>query len=321
MLDSNIKALLDAGREAGGPRLTEMGRDATRDMIRSLSGAGDSASPSDVETRDLAVGTGASASIPGRLYTPPKLSSPIGIVFYHGGGFTLGDLDTYDEFLRRLSTASGLRVLAVEYRLAPEHPFPAGHEDALAAADWALKHAPEIGFASDRIILVGDSAGGNLAASVALAFRARGSDAIALQALLYPWLQFTDETASLKENGDGYLLTRADLDKFASDTFKAGSDRRDPRVAILAAEDLNGVAPAYIVTAGFDPLRDEGLAYAEKLRAASVAVETKHYPTMVHAFYMLTGVTPGAQAGIDELGAALRQHAVGALPERATRTS
>jgi acetyl esterase len=318
MVDSQIQGLLDAGRDAGAPGLTEMGRDAARDMIRSLSGAGTPESPSDVETRDLAVGTGATSSIPGRLYTPAKLASPIGIVFYHGGGFTVGDLDTYDEFLRRLATASGLRVLAVEYRLAPEHPFPAAHEDSLATADWALAHAAELGFASDRIIVVGDSAGGNLAASVALTFHGRRSKAVVAQALLYPWLQFTDETVSLKENAEGYLLTRADLDTFAKDTFKTDADRRDPRAAILDVKDLEGVAPAIVVTAGYDPLRDEGLAYAEKLRSAGVAVEAKHYPAMVHAFYMLTGVTPAAQAAIDELGAALSRAALEVEPAPAT---
>jgi acetyl esterase len=316
MLDPNIKGLLDAGREAGAPALTQMGRDATRDMIRSLSGAGGTGSPADVEVRQLDAG-GAAGPIPARLYTPAHVAAPAGVVYYHGGGFTLGDLDTYEEMMRRLAAASGLRILAIEYRLAPEHRFPAGHDDALAAADWALANAASLGFAPGVLMLAGDSAGGNLAASTAIAFRDRGSKAIVYQALLYPWLRIAGETPSLIENADGYLLTRADLDTFAHDTFATDADRNDPRVAILATVKADGLPPAFIATAGYDPLRDEGLAYARKLEAAGVAVEAKHYPQFVHAFYLLTGVTPAAQAAIDELGAALRAAAMALQPQTA----
>jgi acetyl esterase len=316
VLDPNIKGLLDAGREAGAPGLTQMGRDASRDMIRSLSGAESPESPKDVTVRNLDV-AGAAGPIPARLYTPAAIASPLGIVYYHGGGFTLGDLDTYEELLRRLATASGLQILAIEYRLAPESKFPAAHDDALAAADWALANAAQIGFAPGRLIVAGDSAGGNLAASTAIAFRDRGSNAVVFQALLYPWLKFTGETPSLVENAEGYLLTRADLDTFISDTFADAADRSHPRVALLDAADLAGLPPALVVTAGYDPLRDEGQAYAKKLETAGVSVQAKHYPQFVHAFYMLTGVTPGAQAAIDEAGAVLRAAALPAQPATA----
>lgn len=311
MLDPHIKAMLDAGRAAGAPGLEAMTREQARALILQVSGAGDPNAPSGVESRDLTV-AGAEGPLPARLYRPAMAAEMgPGIVFFHGGGFVFGDLDTHDELCRRLAHGSGLKLLAVDYRLAPEHPFPAAHDDAEAALRWVFDHARDIGFDPKRVAVAGDSAGGNLAAAVALAVRGDAGYPVAFQMLLYPWLQFTEETPSLSANGEGYFLTRAALDFFAHAIFGETGRRDDARIDLLHRPDLQGLPPAFIAVAGYDPLADEAMLYAERLTAAGVAVEERRYPALIHAFCNLAGVSPAVQPAIEDAAAALRRALAG----------
>ena len=241
---------------------------------------------------------GAAGPLRGRLYVPPdgRAASTISgaadglLVYFHGGGFVVGDLDTHDNVCRFLSRQAGVRVLAVEYRLAPEHRFPAPIDDAVAAFRFTAERASQFGATAERIGVSGDSAGGNLAAGVALAARntqaSGGSDAAApaLQVLFYPWLDLSAKRASYRLFGDGFYLTEDDLDWYRGHYLEAESDALDPRCSPALAEDVAGVAPAYIAPAGFDPLRDEAEQYAERLRAAGVRVVLRRHASLIHAF-------------------------------------
>ena len=288
MLDAQFKAMLDAARQFAAPSMDTVPVDVARGFYRGFRGDGQVVFEGVV--RDLTV-TGAAGPIGARLYRP-KAAPDVGpgLVFYHGGGFVLGDLETHDGLCRRLSQDSGVPILAVDYRLAPETPFPGAHDDALAAAHWAFEHAGEIGFDPARIALGGDSAGGNLAASTAIALRDEGRWRPAFQLLLYPVVQFSGETESMKTLSEGYFLTRQGMDWFAKCLFGAG-DRADPRASVLLTSSLAGLAPALVITAGFDPLKDEGRAYAERLRAAGVEAQHREYAGFIHGFFNMAGVS------------------------------
>jgi acetyl esterase len=302
MLDPYFKAMLDAAAEAGGPGIETLGPAGAREFYRGLALDGDATYP-DVEIRDLMV-AGAAGPIKARLYTPKSAATPgAGLVYYHGGGWVIGDLDTHDKLCRNLASSGGFRVLAVDYRLAPEHPFPASHDDAVAAANWAFERAADIGFDPAKIAVGGDSAGGNLSAAVAIALRDGGRHRLAFQLLLYPVTQVDRETDSLRALAEGYFLTKAGMDWFGDCLFADGGDRSDPRVSVLNARDLNDLPPAFVATAGYDPLKDEGRAYAEKLAAAGVKTEHRHYPAFIHGYYQMAGLSPEAAAAVKEAAA------------------
>jgi acetyl esterase len=268
---------------------------------------------------ELAV-PGPAGPIPARLYVPPGAAAPgpaALLVYYHGGGWVIGDLDTHDDPCRFLATHAGAAVLAIDYRLAPEHPFPAAVEDAFAAYAWALESAGRLGLDPARIAVGGDSAGGNLAAVVSLLVREEGLRRPAQQLLIYPVADTDDDTPSRRLFAEGFLLTRADMDFFESHYLPPGSDRRDPRVAVLRADDLSGLPPAYVLTAGFDPLRDEAEAFAARLREAGVSVALRRHPGLVHSFANLTAICPSARAAMLEAAGALRM-ALAAAEQRAT---
>ncbi len=260
--------------------------------------------PKDVQTRDLKVAGGAGA-VPARLYVPPGAppTGP-GLGDFRGGGFTIGDLETHDGHCRRLGAFSGVRVMAVEYRLAPEHPFPCGHDDALAAAKWAFDHASEIGFDPARIAVGGDSAGGNLAASVALDLQGDPKRRLAFQLLLYPGIWPVEETASRQEL-DGPILSKAAIAWFDK-CLGAKGHAQSHRAILGEAKDLAGAPPALVVTAGFDPLKDEGRDYAERLRAAGVEARHVEYPALVHDFYIMDDVSPAVSEAARETAQALK---------------
>jgi acetyl esterase len=252
---------------------------------------------------------GASGELPGRLYVPfgqPGSAPAPLLVYYHGGGWVIGDLDTHEGPCRFLAAHSGASVLAVDYRLAPEHPFPAAAEDAAAAFRWALAHAAELGADPIRIGVGGDSAGANLAAVASLAAREEGGPTPAMQLLIYPVTETAGEMASRRTFDEGFLLTRADMDFFEGHYLPPGVDRHDPRVSILEADDLRGLPPAYLATAGFDPLRDEGEAFARRLREAGVAVALRRHPGLVHSFANLTAVSRSSRQAMLEAAGALR---------------
>jgi acetyl esterase len=251
---------------------------------------------------------GPAGAIRARLYVPPHGGSaePPLLVYFHGGGWVIGDLDTHDDPCRFLAARSGAAVLAVDYRLAPEHPFPAAVEDAEAAYAWTAANAAQLGVAPGRLAIGGDSAGANLAAAVCLLARDGGPPAPLLQLLIYPVTDVAAEAPSRHTFEEGFLLTRGDMDWFERHYLAADSDREDPRASVLRAPHLGNLPPAYVATAGFDPLRDEGEAYAERLRQAGVEVALRRHPGLVHSYANLTAICPTARAAMLEAAGALR---------------
>lgn len=248
--------------------------------------------------RDLRV-----AGLPARLYTPTRGSGGL-LVFFHGGGFVFGGLDSHDGACRVLAERSGARVLAVDYRLAPEHPFPAAYDDAVAAYRWVVEHADELEADASRLAVGGDSAGGNLAAGVAIE-AARQGWPLALQVLVYPATDAQRETASAELFAEGFYLTTAFMD--LANASYVRDHGRDPRVSPAYADLPTGLAPAYVATAGFDPLRDEGEAYAQRLAQAGVPVELRRFGDQIHGFLNVVGVGRTARAATAEVADALRR--------------
>ncbi|GAA3827894.1 alpha/beta hydrolase [Nocardioides panacisoli] len=247
--------------------------------------------------RDLEV-----AGLPARHYLPTGLADGPGpvLLFFHGGGFLYGDLDSHDGPCRVLAEQSGVPVLSVAYRLGPEAAFPTAFDDAEAAHRWVVDHAEELGVDPQRIAVGGDSAGGNLAAWVAIA-AARGGVPLAWQLLVYPCTFPERDTASLRLFGEGLYLTREFIDTANSVYLPTELERKDERVALLGAELPAGLAPAYVVTAGFDPLRDEGEQYAARLEAEGHAVEVERRPGQIHGFLNIVGVGRSSRAAVDRI--------------------
>ena len=251
--------------------------------------------------RDLAV-----ADLQARLYTPtaaPAGPAPL-LVFFHGGGFMYGDLDSHDAPCRFLAERAGVRVLAVDYRLGPEEPFPAAYDDAVAAYRWVVEHAAELGADPDRLAVGGDSAGGNLAAGVAIE-AARAGLPLAFQLLVYPATDAKRQTESLEMFAEGFYLTKAFMD-LANECYVGDADLADPRVSPIHAQLPAGLAPAYVATAGFDPLRDEGEAYARRLADAGVRVELRRFADQIHGFFNVVGVGRSSRAAVGEIAGALQ---------------
>jgi len=250
--------------------------------------------------RDFKVG-----DLPARLYTPTDVSGPLPLlVFFHGGGFMYGDLESHDASCRVLAERAGVRVLAIDYRMGPEDPFPAAYDDALAAYEWAVANAESLGCDPERLAVGGDSAGGNLAAGVALEAARRGWP-MAFQLLIYPATDCDRQTRSFEMFAEGFYLTKAFMDLANECYIPAGHDLHDPRLSPLFADIPDGLAPAFVVTAGFDPLRDEGEAYARKLADAGVDVELKRYPDQIHGFFCVVGVGRRSPAAVAEIAAKL----------------
>jgi acetyl esterase len=287
------------------PPLDQLPAEMVRAGYRMQRTSQDTRAPKNVEARDFTI-PGPAGAIPVRLYTPPGASaSSGGLVYFHGGGWVIGDLDTHDGHCRRLASYAGVRVLAVDYRLAPEHPFPAGHDDALAATEWAFDHAQEIGVDPRRIAVGGCSAGGNLAASVALDLRHDPKRRPAFQLLLYPVTWPEQETATRRERALGPLLTKEAMDWFERH-LGAHAHAAGHRAMPARAKELAGAPPALVVTAGHDMLEEEGRDYAAALEAAGVAAEHLNYPTLVHDFFVMGDVSPAVDAAARETAERLR---------------
>jgi acetyl esterase len=248
---------------------------------------------------------GPGGELPVRVYTPEgEPPFPI-VVFFHGGGWVVGTLDSYDPLCRALAAAVPAVVVSVGYRLAPEHRWPAAVEDAYAATLWASRHAAELGGAQHRLAVAGDSAGGNLAAVVALGARDRGGPAIAFQLLVYPALDAAGDTGSWREYAEGFYLTAAGM-RWYWDHYLGGADGAAPDASPLGAAFLGGLPPALVVTADHDVLRDEGEAYTARLREAGVAADVRRVEGVVHGFLRWRAVTGAADAALQEAAAALR---------------
>ena len=251
---------------------------------------------------------GPRGDVPVRVYRPDVETPAPTLVFYHGGGWTLGTLDSADDLCRNLARRVGCVVASVDYRLAPEQPFPAGLDDAYAALEWVAQHAETFGGDSSRLAVAGTSAGGNLAAAVALRAREFGGPDISHQALLYPITDHAFDTDSYAENADGPLLTRADMEWFWDQYLRSPVDGANPYASVLRASDsgLADLPSATVVTAGFDPLRDDGAAYANRLAEAGVDVDHQHYPTMAHGFLSLSDVVDVADEAFDAVADRVR---------------
>jgi acetyl esterase len=250
---------------------------------------------------------GAAGPLGARLYVPEVSDAMSGLlVYFHGGGFVVCDLETHDNMCRFLARQAGVRVLAVDYRLAPEHRFPAAIEDALAAFRFAAEHAAELGADPARLAVGGDSAGGNLATGVARLAAADAQLAPAFQLLFYPWLDLSAKRESYRLFGEGFNLNEGDLDWYKRHYLADPGDAIDPRCSPLQAEQLEGLAPAYIATAGFDPLRDEAEEYASRLRAAGVPVALRRHRGLIHGFANAVGIGHVGREALVEAAGALR---------------
>ncbi len=252
-------------------------------------------------------------SIPGpdgevtvRIYRPYDPVPAGALVYFHGGGWVLGSIATHDAVCRALTNAAGCVTVSVEYRLAPEHKFPAGLEDCFAATGWVVENAENLGLRAPKVAVGGDSAGGNLAACVALKARELGGPQIAAQLLIYPVIDDSLDTPSYEAFGQGYFLTRADMEWFWNLYVKDPSDRDNPLCCPSKAKSVDGLPPALIVTAEFDPLRDEAEQYAQRLKAAGVPVTLKRYDGMIHGFFRLGHLVERARCAVKEVGELLR---------------
>jgi acetyl esterase len=249
-------------------------------------------------------------SIPARIYTPKTLRKAAGLapvlVFFHGGGWVIGDLDSHDVVCRKLALEGELMVVSVDYRLAPEHKFPAAVDDAMAATKWIAENAKQLGVDTARLMVGGDSAGGNLAAVVAIAARDGNGPAIAGQVLIYPATDFTMAHPSHSERETSILLTHSAIRWFRDHYLNGGADVGDWRASPARAKTLIGLPPAYVLTAGADPLRDEGDEYAERLKQAGVAVTYRNFPGQFHGFFTMGKLLQQANIAASEIGAWLK---------------
>jgi len=303
-LDPQCEALLNQMAETGAPPPETVSVEDNRAliaMIAELSGpAEDLARVEDVNV------PGPAGDIPVRVYVPAGDGPFPTVVFFHGGGWVIGDIDSHDVPVRRLANLVPAVVMSVDYRLAPEHPFPAAPQDCYAATVWAAAHAGDYGADGSRLAVAGDSAGGNLAAVVAQMARDQGGPPIAFQLLVYPAVDARMTHASITENGDGYLLTKGFMEWFYGHYFTKESDADDPLASPIKASSLADLPPALVLTAEFDPLRDEGEAYAAALEAAGGKASAKRYDGMIHGFFQLGGVVDRNGELMDDCAGALR---------------
>ena len=301
-VDPQAQIILDQLETVGGPALHEQTPEAGREMFTAFAALGGPGEPvASTEDREI---PGPAGPIPVRVYTPEGDPPFPVVVFFHGGGFVIGNRDSHDAVCRELTNAAEAVVVSVDYRLAPEHPFPAAPEDCFAATQWVHAHAAELGGDPARLAVAGDSAGGNLAAVVCLMARDAGGPSICAQVLVYPATELSMSHPSIEENGEGYLLTAEDMSWFMG---HYQPDVDDPRASPLKAESHAGLPPALVITGEYDPLRDEGEAYADKLRAAGVPVVLSRYDGQIHGFFQLRSVIDAAGKAMDECARQLQE--------------
>ena len=303
-LDPLVKAFLDKAAAIPRPKAWELPPVMARQSFAAMMHL--------IGPKDVAVGRIENFTIPGsaggiraRAYAPIAAVGPQpALIYFHGGGFVVGGLESHDGICRLLTAEGGFKVIAVDYRLAPEHAFPAAVDDAWAATTWAAEHTDELGGRPDALAVGGDSAGGNLAAVCALKARDIGLP-LALQLLVYPVTDADLDTSTYREFADGYFLTAYSM-KWFWDHYLPEGDRFQPDASPLRADDVSGTAPALVITAEFDPLRDEGEAYARRLEEAGVPVTLSRYDGMIHGFYRMPAVIDRANDALAESSAALR---------------
>jgi acetyl esterase len=305
-LDPLVKAFLDRAAAIPRPKAWDVPPAMARQSFAGMMGL--------TTARDVAVGKVDNFTIPAsggvlkaRSYAPIAASGALPVlVYFHGGGFVVGSIESHDGLCRLFAAEGGFKVIAVDYRLAPENVFPAAVDDAWAAAVWIGQNAAALGIDAGRIAVGGDSAGGMLAAIVTQMAKEKGGLKIAFQLLMFPQMQMGGETSSMHEFAVGYLLERQAIEYFNSLYLPPDADRNSPRVSPLKAKDFAGLPPAYVMLGGYDPLHDEGLAYAEKLRAAGVKVTIADYAEMVHCFIYLQTILPQAHDAVADAAKAVR---------------
>jgi acetyl esterase len=305
-LDKQTKALIDAMQSAGmviefEKMTAPEARKAMDQMAAVTRGPGEPVAK--VEDRSI---PGPEVAIPVRIYFPEGAAPFPVMVFYHGGGWVIGNIDSHDALCRKLTNAIGCVTVSVDYRLAPEAKFPAAAEDSYAATQWVSEHAASLGCDPKRLAVCGDSAGGNLAAVVPLMARDRGKPPIAFQVMLYPCTDGSLESGSMRELAEGYFLTRGAMNWFWNHYVRDHNDRTNPYAAPIHAPELKGLPPALIITAEYDPLRDEGEAYAAKLRTAGVPVTLTRYEGTIHGFVSMADSLDKGKEAINEVVSTLK---------------
>ena len=303
-LDPDMKALLDQMAAAKVPAFHQLTPVAARDQMARRTATGDPVAVASVLNRTI---PGPGGDIPIRIYTPSG-SGPFGVfVYFHGGGWVVGSLDMTDQPCRMITNAAGCVTVSVDYRLAPEHKFPAGPEDCFAATKWVMENAAALGCDASRIAVGGTSAGATLATTTALMARDRGGPKIAFQLLVYPATRRELDTPSQKQfSEDGYILSRADMEWFWGHYLASDADAANPYACPARAKSLAGLPPALVMTAEYDPLRDEGEAYAARLREECVATVMKRYDGVTHGFFGMPTFLEKSRIAIAEASTALR---------------
>lgn len=306
-LDPQMKAFLDAANADGPMFLRSETAEQARDKMMALLQASPGVPPEVYSDEDRTI-PGPHGLIPIRIYTPAEARTPMGILMYfHGGGWVLGNLETHDIVCRNLANGAGCVVVAVDYRLAPEHKFPAAPEDCYAATKWAAANAAALGGNANAVAVGGDSAGGNLATVVALMARDRGGPRLCLQVLFYPAISAANDTPSQREfAADGFVLSRADMEWFWNHYLDSPADAKNPLACPNMAANLAGLPPAIVLTASHDPLRDEGEAYAAQMRKAGVQVTATRYDGVTHGFISFADLLDKGKQGLAQASAALR---------------
>jgi acetyl esterase len=304
VLHPQIQVLLDQMNALPGPSAHEVpiaeARAAHEEETEFLSGPGEPVA----DVHDVAV-PGPGGHVPVRVFRPASAAASAGVVaYFHGGGWCIGSIASFDPLCRALANASGAIVASVGYRLAPEHPFPAAVEDAHAVVRWLGEHAAELGGDPARLAVAGDSAGGNLAAAVARRLRDEGGPPLRLQALIYPVTDAGNATTSYRESAEGYGLTAASMRRWWR-VYLDGADAQQPDCSPLRAEDLSGLPPAFVLTVDRDVLRDEGELYARALEAAGVPVTLRRYDDAIHGFFRWLARADVSRRAVDEVAAAL----------------
>jgi acetyl esterase len=313
-LDPQVAAVLERIRQAGNPQYWEMTPHQAREWHNRKAGLLDIKPEPVHEVVDRAV-PGPQAEIPVRVYTPRASDSALPVlVWLHGGGHVVGSLDSYDAVCRKLALSADCIVLSVGYRLAPEHKFPAGVIDSFAALQWAAAHASEFGGDASRVAIGGDSAGANLAAVCAILARDAGAPALCFQLLVYPRTAADEESASHYAFAEGFNLTRKTILWFHDHYRASPQDRNDFRYAPLVCRDLSRLPPSLIIIGEFDPLRDDGIAYARRLEAAANEVTLSDYPGMIHPFFSMGGAIDAGRVAMVEASQALRRAFAHAKP-------
>ena len=303
-LDPQARTVLDQMAEAGNQSVESLSVEEARQVSAAM--AAMQGTPEPVALTEDRMLPGPGGNIPVRIYVPSGRDPLPLLMYFHGGGWVIGDIESSDGLCRTLANAAKCIVASVDYRLAPEHPFPAAADDAYYATQWAAMNASGFGGDPSRIAVCGDSAGGNLAAVVALIARDRSGPAVQFQLLIYPVTDAACATPSYSENAEGYFLTKAAMQWFWNHYVPNDADRNHPYASPLRANNLAGLPPALVITAEFDPLRDEGEQYAERLRAAGTPVQLTRYDGMIHGFFTMSGVIDQGRRAIQQSAEALR---------------